>query len=175
MTCEVKRVDSAGMILIRADLGNEEAATAIAAALDCKLPNLRSIAGFDGREVAWMAPDELLLFVPLRDVNETIQALNEGLQNSHHLVADVSSMRTVFDIFGPVRDILAKGTPADVSPRTLQSGEIRRSRIGQVQAAFWITSAHSVRVICRRSESEYLRRWLTFAASPDNRPNFFHR
>ncbi len=170
--CRAKR---RGMIMVRADLENEKASSAIAGVFAAEIPGVRRIVAGPERELAWMSPDELLGFVPLDAAGDTVRALQDALAGGHFLAADVSSLRTEFQITGAVRDVLAKGTPSDVSPAAFGAGEFRRSRIGQLQAAFWLTGENSARILCRRSEAEFMESWLAAAISPENAPNFFHR
>ncbi|MCY4005897.1 MAG: sarcosine oxidase subunit gamma [Rhodobacteraceae bacterium] len=163
-----------GMLMIRADLQDPKVAGTIVHTLAVAMPEARRIDANDGRELAWMAPDELLAFVPIEEVDEMVHQLQNTLADTHHLVVDVSSMRKEFEIVGAVRDILAKGTPSDVSPGGLKIREFRRSRLGQLAAAFWLTENESAHILCRRSETDFMQRWLHAAAFTQNAPQFYH-
>ena len=172
---EISRPERRGMIMIRASLEDEKAANAIGRAFSADIPAMRRITGDSGRNLAWMSPDELLGFVPLENAKTCLQDLRDALAGFHHLVTDVTSLREEFELNGAVRDVLAKGTPSDVSPQVFEEGEFRRSRIGQLQAAFWLTGPNSARILCRRSEAGHMQDWLAAASSPDRSPKFFHR
>ena len=169
----VQRVENRGMIMIRAEIGNKSVSAAISNSFNVGFPKKRQIVSQSGRELAWMSTDECLGFLPLESVSEGIVNMRQALANDHHLVADVSALRVEFAVMGPVRDILAKGTPSDVSPKNFTLGEFRRSRIGQLSAAFWMTDEVSARILCRRSESAFMHEWLERAAHPDHAVNFF--
>ena len=171
----VELLPGRGMIMLRGPLNREEFADAAAEAFGTAIPKTGRIVQSKGSELAWMSPDELLGFLPAEDLPGTMAALKKALAGQHHLLADVSSLRSEFEIEGAVRDILAKGTPADLSHAAFSVGQFRRSRIGQLQAAFWLTGDCRARVICRRSEEEFMRDWLTAAASEESAPRFFHR
>ena len=163
-----------GMLLLRGDLDAEPLRKALRRGFDSELPATGKIIFTGERTLAWMAPDELLGFLPPADLTAVMRQLVTDLQGVHHLVADVSSLRAEFELTGDVRDVLAKGTPADLSPASFGLGDFRRSRIGQLAAAFWLVDENRARVICRRSEEEFMFDWLCRASSPQNAPKYFH-
>ena len=78
---------------------------------------------------------------------------------------NVSDARAVFDLSGDViRDVLAKGSPADMSVDALPLGEVRRTRIGQLAVAFWFTDAQNAQLVCFRSVGGHIMRWLENAS-----------
>ncbi len=168
-----RQIPGRSMVMLRGDLGDSELAARLASAIGAKLPRAGQIVRKGGIEVAWMSPDELLV-MPANGASKTVDAVNKALKGLHVLVADVSDMRVEVEISGPVRDILAKGTPSDMSPGSFGIGEFRRSRIGQVQAAFWLVDDVTARIICRRSEAEYLNRWLELAIADGSELRFYH-
>ena len=83
--------------------------------------------------------------------------LGKALAGSHHLVANVSDARAMFTLKGDrAREILAKLSPADVTEAGFGPGQMRRSRMAQVAAAFWITADGTVNVVCFRSVGAYV-------------------
>ena len=154
-----------GMVTLRGDLGAARLRAAVQAATGCEVPPVRGIAEAAGRDLAWMSPDELLLLCPHDAARGLAAQLGLALAGLHHLVAEVSDARTGFRLEGAaVREVLAKLTPADVA--RLPVGEIRRSRLGQVAAAFWLTGEDAARVIAFRSVADYVFTLLCHAARP---------
>ncbi|EYD77037.1 Sarcosine oxidase gamma subunit [Rubellimicrobium mesophilum DSM 19309] len=103
-----------------------------------------------------MSPDELLLFVARDEVGAAVARLSEALAGTHHLVTDVSDLRVCLRLDGPeVREVLAKLTPADLHPDVFGPAMVRRSRLGQVAAAFWL-EGEGARVVCFRSVGDYM-------------------
>lgn len=172
--CSVRRLTGRGMVMICAPIKKKEVAEAISRSFKVKFPGRRQIVGHANRELAWMSIDECLGFLPIDSVSDCMADLRGALVDQHHLVEDVSALRVEFEISGQVRDILAKGTPTDVSPKNFTIGDFRRSRIGQLSAAFWMTTETSARILCRRSESTFLNDWLRAASSQDRAVNFYH-
>jgi heterotetrameric sarcosine oxidase gamma subunit len=113
---------------------------------------MRGIALDGERGVAWMAPDELLVMVPLAEAGATLRALEEGLAGEFATAADVSHARAVFRVTGRHwRDVLAKLCPVDFAPVAFLPGEIRRTRAAQVAVAIWMSGEHEVTLVCFRS------------------------
>ena len=162
------------MVMFRGSLQDAELQASLRDSVGIEVPSRLSIWRGDGIDVAWMAPDELLL-MPGDDDSSLVERVRNSLPDTHHLAVDVTGMRAEFELAGPVRDILAKGTPADVSRRKFAVGSFRRSRVAQVQAAFWLLDESTLRVICRRSEAEYVSRWLETASAEGRELGFHHR
>jgi sarcosine oxidase subunit gamma len=146
------------MVTLRADFGAAGVAKAVKAAVGVDVPDVRKAALADGRGALWMSPDELLLLVPYADAPATAAGLGKALAGVHHLAVDVSDARAVFRLTGDlaaVREVLAKLTPADLSPAAFGEGEVRRTKLGQVAAAFWIEDG-GVTLVTFRSFARYV-------------------
>jgi sarcosine oxidase subunit gamma len=174
----VKDCGPTGMITLRGDLATKAMAQALDKAMGLPMPGQRRIvANADGtRHAAWMSPDELLLILPYAQVSDALAALGAALAGTHHLVENVSDARSLIAVTGkdaPLREVLAKLAPVDLHPDHFPKGEIRRTRLAQVAAAFWITEAGQAHVICFRSVSRYVFDLLTAAADPAAPVEFF--
>ncbi len=164
------RIDEAaprGMIALRADLAAAPVQAAVQKITGLALPERRRIVGKGDLALAWMSPDELLILTPCAAAETHRQALESALKGQHHLAADVSDARALFTLTGPrAREVLAKLTPADLSPTAFPPGELRRSRLAQVAAAFWQDAAGDISLICFRSQARYVFALLKNAARP---------
>ena len=101
-----------------------------------------------------------------------MEKIQSGLEGAHALVADVSDARSVFTVAGMgAREVLAKLTPADVSPDAFGAGMVRRSRLAQVPAAFWLQDDDTI--ICFRSVAGYVLDLLSSAAAPGGEVKYF--
>jgi sarcosine oxidase subunit gamma len=170
----VREAGLCGMVTLRGDLGSAALKKAVKAAVGTEVPEPRQIVGTSDHGAAWMSPDELMLFCAHDKAAETVAAIGKALAGEHHLVADVSDARAVFDLEGlALREVLAKLTPADVAPGRLEPGEVRRSRLAQVPAAFWLTGPDSARVVCFRSVAQYAFDLLTTASLPGSEVGLF--
>ena len=169
----VREVPAPGMIALKGDLA--VLGPGVEAATGCAVPDMRGIVASGEARVAWMAPDELLLIVPRAQVAETREALGEALAGTHHLAADVSDMRAVFRIEGAettVREVLAKLCPVDLAPGVFEPGEIRRTRLAQVPAAFWLEEDGAT-LVCFRSVARYAFDVLKGAAATGGAVGYF--
>ncbi|GGL57672.1 sarcosine oxidase subunit gamma [Wenxinia marina] len=162
-----------GMVTIRADLSDEAVQRTVGEVAGVHLPE-RGRASMKGeRALLWMSPDELLLVAPYGAGGGLVSALGEKLEGVHHLAADVSDARAVIEVEGPgVRDVLAKLAPVDLSRGAFPVGAFRRTRLGQVAAAFWLETDERAQVICFRSVAEYVFGLLA-ASAKDGEVGFY--
>ena len=172
---EIRKLDPIGMIAIRGDAESPSLQNAMKL-IGVAVPGKREIVGGPDLHAAWMAPDEVLVMLPVEQVRDAVGKLESALQGEHFLCVDVSDMRTCVEVSGyGSRDLLAKGTPVDVSPEAFRIGQFRRSLFAQIQAAFWLVGEQTVRMLCRRSETDHLLSWLQEMAPTDGSPLFFER
>ncbi|MEM8631034.1 MAG: sarcosine oxidase subunit gamma family protein [Pseudomonadota bacterium] len=161
----VSRLGPVGMITLKGDLASAALSKAVSDLAGCALPG--ALAVTEGRDaaVAWMAPDEVLVVLAHDAARDGVGRLAGALAAEHALVANVSEARSVFEIKGDVRAVLAKLTPADVSEATFSPGSFRRTRLAQVPVAFWMRDAETVHLICFRSVDVYVSDLLRNAAA----------
>lgn len=163
-----------GMITIRADFAAPGAQSALLAATGCVMPGPRRIAFSGGRALAWMSPDEAMLFLPLAETPEAVAGIARALDALPNLVTDISDARAIFRVEGPgARDVLAKGAPVDLAPAAFGPGDFRRTRLGQVACAFWLCEDGAFELMCFRSVAEYVATWLETATLPGSAPGIF--
>ncbi len=169
----VREVAAPGMIALKGDLAAPALAGAVRAVTGCAMPAMRRIEAAGGARAGWMAPDELLLVVPREAVPGALATLEERLADAHHLAADVSDMRAVFRLEGPgAREALAKLSPVDLAPGIFEPGELRRSRLAQIPAAFWMEDG-GFTLVCFRSVARYAFEVLAGAGAPGGEVGHF--
>ncbi len=166
---QVLRPPSSGMITVRCALSEPALAEAVRQASGCALPDRRRITTAPEAAVAWMSPDELMLFVPPNRVADARAALALALEGVHSLVVDVSDARALFRLDGPgARDLLARGAPVDLDPAAFGPGDFRRTRLGQVAVAFWAVEPQVFDLMCFRSVEGFVAEWLETGAQAIN-------
>ena len=160
-----------GMITLKGDLSSDAIAQAVKAAVGLAMPgNGECKSGAKGA-VAWMAADEVMLLCEYEAADKVIGELEKALNGQHFLAANVSDARAMFKIEGDaIKDVLAKGTPTKLDG--FVAGQFRRSRIGQIAAAFWMVSESEAYVVCFRSVGEHMFNWLKTANNPEAALNF---
>lgn len=163
-----------GMITLRGDLTNASFKKGVKAVTGLDVPGTRDIAFKKTIGLAWMSPDELMLFVPYSDAAKTVAALDEALSGSHFLAVNVSDARAMFALSGSaVREVIAKLCPVDMDPAQFGPGIIRRTRMAQIPAAIWMPEEGEIRVICFRSVAQYAFDLLKDAATPGSEVALF--
>ncbi len=171
---KVEELGLRGMITLRGDLNSAKMKKAVQDVTGAKLPNQREITHEGDKAVAWMSPDELLVMVPYTDVHETLAALEKALKGQHFLAANVSDARAIFGLSGPAaREVIAKLCPVDMASGAFAPGQIRRTRMAQIAAAFWMTSDTRIEVVCFRSVAQYAFDLLKDAAEPGGEVGIF--
>jgi len=171
---EILGLDPIGMISIRGDLSASYMKKALKKAVGVGMPGIREISLAGDKGVAWMSPDELLLICPYTDAANALVSLKKGFGDNHALAVNVSDARAVFRIKGPnTREVLAKLAPVDLSPQAFGPGMIRRTRLAQVPAAFWMEDTDTAQLVCFRSVAQYVFDLLKTAAQPGSEVGFY--
>lgn len=169
LSSDISDVGLQGMITIRGDLADPSFADRLASALGGSLPDVRRFTDGEAGRVIWMAPDELLLLTDYEHVGAKVSQLSEALSGAHALVLDMSDARAMFRITGDTAaEIIAKGAPVDLAPASFKTGDVRRTRLGQLAVGVWKTddAPDSFDLICFRSVASHVFDWLCHAARP---------
>lgn len=133
---QIREIGPLGMISLRCDLAQKALPALIKSITGTKLPDARRIEMKDGAAAGWMSPDEILMILPYNNVPKAIETISKKLTSVHYLAVDVSDARAVFRIEGPkANEVLMKLAPVDLA--AFKPGELRRTRVAQVAAAFW--------------------------------------
>jgi sarcosine oxidase, subunit gamma len=158
----IREIGPLGMISLRCGLADKALPAVIKSIAGTKIPNTRRMEMKDGKGTGWMSPDELLLILPYSDVAKAIELIGKKLSGIHHLAVDVSDARAVFRIEGPkATEVLMKLAPVDFA--ALSPGELRRTRVAQVAAAFW-QDDHGFTLVSFRSVARYVMQLLEHSA-----------
>ena len=145
-----------GMIILRGDLSNKKLRSVCKKLSGVAFPE-KGQAFCDGEQgLCWMSPDELLVMVPYAQAAEAVDQIGKALSGTHYLAENVSDARALIFVEGPyAREVIAKLAPADLHPDSFKPGDFRRTRLGQVAAAFWMRDEDTFEVICFRSVAGY--------------------
>ena len=163
-----------GMITLRGDLSDTRMQAAVTKLTGTDFPAARSITQKGEKAIAWMSPDELLVMLPYAQAQKAVDTLSKALKSQHCLVVNVSDARVLFRVEGKAaREVLAKLSPADVSPAALGPGEIRRTRVAQVAGAFWMSGPDAFELVTFRSTATYAFNLLKNAATQGAEVGYF--
>ena len=142
-----------GMITLRGDLAKMKP---VAKDLGLAVPGMREASFKGDTGILWMSPDEVLILLPYCEVAATLDKIAKAMKGQHHLAVNVSDARALLTVQGPfAREVMAKLAPVDLHPDAFGPGQVLRTRLGQIAAAFWMTDAQTFQVICFRSVAEY--------------------
>lgn len=173
-SCHISACPGQGMITVRADLTDPNTAAAVASVFGVALPGIRRVTFGAGCSALWMLPDEALLLCPYEEAPQRADELASQLSQAHALVVPVSDARAVFALKGSkLREVIAKLAPVDMSRQAFHPGMVRRTRLGQVPAAVWLSDAQTAHVLCFRSVAEYVFDSLCQAADRAAEVNHF--
>lgn len=151
-----------GMITVRGDFADASFADAVKSVTGVGLPAQREILAEAGHSIGWMSPDELLVMCAHDKADAMVADLNAAFDGQHALAVNVSDARAVFTVEGDqAREVLAKLAPVDLAPAAFKPGELRRTRVAQVAAAFWLETETRFRIVCFRSVGKYMNDILT--------------
>ena len=156
-----------GMITLRGDIASKAIKTAAKTVAGAEMPGTREVTTSETGAIAWMSPDELLVLCPYADVADSLAKMHKTFGKASALAVNVSDARAVFHVSGPsAREVIAKLSPVDLAKEKFAPGTIRRTRMAQVAAAFWMTDDETFQVICFRSQAQYVFDLLKIAAQP---------
>jgi sarcosine oxidase subunit gamma len=145
-----------GMIILRGDLANKKLRAVCKSLSGVNFPGQGQANCAGEKGLCWMSPDELLVLVPYAEVADAIGLIDKALAGTHYLAENVSDARALLVVEGRFcREIIAKLAPVDLHPDIFQQGDFRRTRLGQVAAAFWMRDEDTFEVICFRSVADY--------------------
>lgn len=145
-----------GMITLRGDLGAKKLRAVCTDLTGVTFPEQGKAKAEDGKGLCWMSPDELLVLVPYAGVGDAVAQIDTALAGTHYLAENLSDARALITLSGPfAREVIAKLAPVDLHPDSFGPGDFRRTRLGQVAAAFWMDDAQVIHVICFRSVADY--------------------
>lgn len=175
---QVEELRAQGMITLRGDFSDAKFVKTVTDLAGVAMPAQRQAvfgqAVLDGtRGLLWMSPDELLLLCTYAEAPFLLAKLEQGLAQFHALAVNVSDARACFTLQGAAtREVLAKLAPVDMSKDGFAVGQVRRTRLAQVAAAFWLTADDSAQIVCFRSVGDYMFNLLKTAAAPGSEVGF---
>lgn len=152
----VREAGLRGMIVLRGDLDDKKLRSVCTGLSGVDFPGQGQANCVGEKGLCWMSPDEILVLVPHYGVAQAIALIDTALAGTHYLAENVSDARAVIFVEGSFcREVIAKLAPVDLHPDTFKPGDFRRTRLGQVAAAFWMRDEDTFEVICFRSVAGY--------------------
>ena len=139
------------------------------------IPTTNEILFLKDSSLAWMSTDELWFLANIETKDKIFKKLFKNHPTVENIMPiDISASRTFFSLNGKQwRNIIAKGSPSDVSKNVLKPGNIRRTRLGLVAVAFFCVDRETAILICNRSVKDYVFDWFEAASKDGSIPNYF--
>ena len=135
---------------------------AVGRTLDLLLPTEPCQSAVQGEIAAlWVGPNQWLITCPRSNVEHVVERLEEATEGVHCSITDISAARALFRLRGPdALEILAKGCPLDLHPRTVQPGYVAGSILAKITILIHLRAADQVDLYLGRSFADYLWAWL---------------
>jgi heterotetrameric sarcosine oxidase gamma subunit len=149
------------MVNLRVD-PTSEAADRIGETLGAPLPHQCGHTSASGAHtVIWLGPDEWLV-LSQADATTVTTELHKALAGAPGSVVDVSANRTTLELTGPsARQVLEKGCPLDLHPRSFTPGRAVSTTVGPIAVVLWqLDDTPTYRLLPRSSFADHLTRWL---------------
>ncbi len=120
----------------------------------------------EGVTVLWLAPDRWLIVSTRHQPRVLDSGLRDTLSRSRGAVTDVSDGRVVIGIAGrAVREVIAKGCPLDLHPRSFKHGSSAQSSLAKVNLLLHLVDAEpAFDLYIARSFAVSIWEWLGEAA-----------
>jgi sarcosine oxidase, subunit gamma len=158
-----------GHINLRCDVRDAALAAGLESALGCGLPRTPNTftATAAAIRVLWLGPDEYLVLTPDGQQAAVADALRQAAGDAYAAVNELGSGQTVIELAGPrAREIIAKGCPLDLHPRSFGPGRCAQSRLARSLVTIaQIDAMPRFELIVRRSFADYLWQWLVDASA----------
>lgn len=147
-----------GKVNLRGDAGDEAFVEAVRGVVGCAPPAEPNTAANGGDCVVfWLGPDEWQIHCSEDGQGELVAKLRAALEGRHSAVVDVSDYYVVMRLSGPrTLEVLSKGTPLDVHPRSFHTGACAQTRFGHATVLLHKVSDDAVDLQVRWSFAEYV-------------------
>ena len=166
--CTLAEIPFDEMLDLRGKPGDARFAAAVLQGTGLHLAVRANSASIDPqRQLLWLGPDEWLFKTRDGQGRAIASALRQTLQGTHSAVVEVGDGFTTLAVQGPgAADLLARGCPLDLHPRTFPAGALAQSHIAKANVTILCLHAGSdFELTVRRSFAQYLVEWLTAAGS----------
>lgn len=96
------------------------------------------VAAAEDHKLFWLGPDEWLAHLPLEQVDDKLQQLQQALAGQHSAVTEVSDYYAIIELQGPqAREVIASGSPLDIRPQQFAPGQCAQTRFGHASILLW--------------------------------------
>lgn len=167
--CSIRTLPAPAIAQVMARKGRAaDAAAATERAFGTALPRLPRIVSGGALDFVWCGPERWLVFAAGRQAADAggVEALLEPVFRGLASVSDQSGSRVLIELSGvKAPDVLARGLPVDLHPRTFGPGHAALCRASYVPLLLWQRNADPTFVLAvPRSYAEGFRQLLLTSA-----------
>jgi sarcosine oxidase subunit gamma len=174
LTVLIEEVTNFGMVSLKVDLLDAKVREIIQSISGTRCPQIGKISDGKKMSVGWMSTDEYAIFSESSDAIKLVGRVSSKLKKYDHLCLNMSDSRRCFHLKGKGwREVLSKGTPADLSPKAFGQGVLRRTRIANVAVAIWSFNETEAFIISMTSVGDFIIEWLNNARLETGRISYF--
>ena len=170
----VEEVNDFGLIIVKANFSDSKIRDLLQTSTGLKLPKNGRISIGKNLSIGWMSNDEHAIIIKNDDVDRFVTKITEKMKGYEHLCLNMSDSRRCFKLLGyGWREILSKGTPADLRSGVFGVGGFRRTRVANVAVAMWVISDKEAYVFSTYSVGDFILDWLRTANLKSGELSFF--
>jgi sarcosine oxidase subunit gamma len=170
----IEEVKNFGMVTIKGNLSDNKMREIIQSISGTQCPQIGKISDGKKMSVGWMSTDEYAIFSESSDAIKLVDRIGSKLKKFDHLCLNMSDSRRCFHLKGKGwREVISKGTPANLSPKAFGKGVLRRTRIANVAVAIWSFNETEAFIISMTSVSDFILEWLNNASLETGRISYF--
>jgi sarcosine oxidase subunit gamma len=163
LTVLIEEVTNFGMVSLKVDLLDAKVREIIQSISGTRCPQIGKISDGKKMSVGWMSTDEYAIFSESSDAIKLVGRVSSKLKKYDHLCLKGKGWR----------EVLSKGTPADLSPKAFGQGVLRRTRIANVAVAIWSFNETEAFIISMTSVGDFIIEWLNNARLETGRISYF--
>jgi sarcosine oxidase subunit gamma len=170
----IEEVTNFGMVSVKVNLSDNKVRQIIQSISRTQCPQIGKISNGQKMSVGWMSTDEYAIFSESSDAIKLVDRIGSKLKKFDHLCLNMSDSRRCFHLKGKGwREVISKGTPANLSPKAFGKGVLRRTRIANVAVAIWSFNETEAFIIAMTSVSDFILEWLNNASLETGRICYF--
>jgi sarcosine oxidase subunit gamma len=156
------------LVNLRGDATDDTFVQAVRQATGAQVPTrANTVAQGVGCDVLWLGPDEWLVRSRQPQAAQLEEKLAAALAGQYASVVDVGSGYTVLRVQGThVRDVISRGCPLDLHPKTLAPGQCAQSHYFKASIVLIPVAGDTFEIVVRRSFADYFCRIMLDAAAP---------
>ena len=173
-TISIEEVADFGLIILKANFSNAKICELVKTVTGAVFPKIGKLSTGKNLNLGWMSTDEIAIILRNSEADKMARKIEKKLKGYDCLCVNMSDSRKCFKLDGyGWREILSKGTPANLNPTVFTVGSFRRTRIADVAVSIWTVDQKLAYVFVMRSVGHYVFDWLKTANLKSGQLNYY--